>query len=246
MAKVTVLTPTTGNPLLGRCIESVRNQTHKDVEHLIFLDGQESLRNASDILYQNTFPCGRDENVISLPYPVGSDRWNGHRMYGAGIFLARGDYVIFLDEDNNLDPTHIENCLKVVERGNDWTFSFRKIVDDDNNVLCLDDCESLGIYPSVLHPEDYFVDVGAFFLPRELAVQTCPIWYRKAREDGVPEVDRALTSVLRRIAPHYDSTYKYTLNYRVGSTGISVKEDFFQRGNAEMLRKYNNNLPWKL
>jgi hypothetical protein len=103
----------------------------------------------------------------------------------------------------------------------------------------------LGKWPSILDERDYFIDVNNFFLPKMLAVQTSPIWYRKAREPGVTEVDRALTHVLRQIAPTYDSTYKYTVNYMIGATERSPQGSFFERGNVDMLSRHNGNLPWK-
>jgi glycosyltransferase involved in cell wall biosynthesis len=243
--KVTVITATTGNPLLAGCLRSVAAQTHPDVEHLVFSDGMEHWEKIEPIFNKEMFPNGTTSHFIELPYSVGKDRWNGHRMYAAGIYLARGDYVMFLDEDNSIEPSHIEDCLKVIENGNDWAFSFRNIVDKQQNFLCQDNCENLGKWASVMHPEDYFVDVNCYFLPKILAVQTSPIWYRKAREPGVPEVDRALTNVLRQIAPKYDTTYKYTVNYTVGNSSISVQDTFFAKGNAEMMRRYGGKLPWQ-
>jgi glycosyltransferase involved in cell wall biosynthesis len=243
--KVTIVTATTGNPLLAGCIESVRKQTHGNMQHYIIVDGPDRLDAVNEIFMNSNFPNGKTEFVLSLPYAVGKDRWNGHRMYGAACYMTDGDYIMFLDEDNSIEPTHVEDCLKVIEAGNQWAFSFRKIVNKQGNLVCKDDCESLGKWPSVLHPEDYFVDVNCFFLPRLLAVQTSPIWYRKAREPGVPEVDRALTHVLRQIAPKYDSTYNYTVNYLMGATERSPQASFFEKGNVDMLVKYDGKLPWK-
>ena len=243
--KVTVITATTGNPLLEGCLRSVRKQTHGDVEHLVFGDGPEHWNKIDHMFYNNRFPNGNTEFYLQMPYPVGKDRWNGHRMYGAGIYLAQGDYVMFLDEDNTIEPTHIEDCLNTVTKGCDWAFSLRNIVDKQQNFLCQDNCESLGKWASVLHPEDYFVDVNCFFLPKMLAVQTSPIWYRKAREPGVTEVDRALTHVLRQIAPKYECTGKYTVNYTAGNSTLSVQDTFFYKGNVEMERRYGGAFPWQ-
>lgn len=242
---VTVVTATTGNPLISRCIESVRKQTYPNVCHYVFVDGPERWGDLNPILLDANFPNGKTEFVQLLPYAVGKDRWNGHRMYGAACYLCDGDYIMFLDEDNYIDPNHVEDCMKVIEAGNDWAFSFRKIIDRDGSFICNDDCESLGKWPSILDERDYFIDVNNFFLPKLLAVQTSPIWYRKAREPGVTEVDRALTHVLRQIAPKYDSTYKYSVNYMIGATERSPQGSFFEQGNAHMLEKHNGKLPWK-
>ena len=50
---------------------------------------------------------------------------------------------------------------------------------------------------------------------------------------------------LRQAAPRYKATKKYTVNYTVGNTDLSVKGDFFIQGNKKMLEKYNGMLPWK-
>ena len=231
---VTVITPTTGAPYLRQAIDSVKNQTYDNIQHLVVVDGQPKGR-----VIAKEYP---HIDMIDLPYPTGTDRFNGHRIYGASVYLAKGDLVCFLDEDNYYDPNHIESLVEVLQKPNDWAFSLRKIVDKDNNYICNDDCESLGKWESCIG--DFFVDVGCFFLPKLLAIQLSPIWYRKAREPGVPEVDRMLTHVLRNNNLKFDTNGQYTLNYRTGNTQLSVQSEFFINGNEMMKKKYNGELPW--
>ena len=120
-----------------------------------------------------------------------------------------------------------------------------KIVDADGVYVCNDDCESLGKWPSIISDNDFLVDVGCFFLPRITAVRTAPIWYRKAREPGALSADRMLTSVLRGNNPNYETSGIYTLNYRAGNTALSVRKEFFLRGNERMYRKLNGQRPWR-
>lgn len=241
---VTVVTATTGKTHLSRCVKSVQEQTYKNIEHLVFVDGPE----AEDRLYKECghlmARCGDSPKFIFLPKSVGKDRYNGHRMYGAGTFLMDGEYIIFLDDDNSLAPTHVADCLEVVKEST-WAFSFRNIVDREQNFLCQDNCESLGMWPSVIHPQDFFIDVNCYFLPRHIALALAPVWYCKFREPGQPEIDRKMMAFLRAHFTSYNSTYKYTVNYTVGNTGLSVTPDFFKWGNAEMLNRYNGNLPWQ-
>lgn len=242
---VTVITATSANPLLTDAIESVHNQTYGNIQHLIFVDGpvhKDKAQKMIDDAYLHKMHSSVD--VIDLPYAVGIERWNGHRMYGAGTYLADGDFVMYLDDDNILHPDHVQSCMNVMLQGKQWTFSFRNIQDKDKNFICRDDCESLGVYPSVLHPEDYFVDVNCYFLRKDVAVSVSPIWYRKAKEPGVPEVDRVLCGTLRQHFNNFLPTYRHTVNYTVGNNPVSVQKEFFLQGNAEMLRRYNGNLPW--
>jgi len=247
--KVSIITPTTGNPFLAECIESVRKQTYKNVEHIVVVDGKSRWEQADEILKTAEFPNGSNEHVFVLPYPTGTDRYNGHRVYGGTTFFADGDYHIWLDDDNILEPTHIESLVNLVsEKKLHWAYSFRKIIDKENNVLCFDDCESLGMWASILHPQDFFVDVNCYFVQKEVAVRMAPIWYRKFREPGQPEIDRVIAHTLmaQENKLKFDCTRDYTVRYRVGNTGLSVQADFFLQGNQKMLERYNGELPWKI
>jgi glycosyltransferase involved in cell wall biosynthesis len=248
--KVSVITPTTGNPFLKECIESVRNQTYKNIEHIVVVDGKSRWEQAEKVLFEAAFPRGESssDRLLVLPYPTGTDRYNGHRVYGGTTYFADGDYHLWLDDDNVLEPDHVEKLVNLVQEKNlDWAYSLRKIIDKDSNVLCLDDCESLGMWASILHPQDFFVDVNCYFVKKEVAVQITPVWYRKFREPGQMEIDRAIAAVLMH--PNnklkFDCTRDYTVRYRVGNTGLSVQAEFFLKGNEAMLQRHNGKLPWK-
>lgn len=249
-ALVTVITATTGRPELANCIKSVANQTYPNVQHLVYSDGPDTWMKTADAIFKSNVK-GDSLNVIYLPYSIGKDRYNGHRIYGSGTYVADGEYIIFLDDDNTLDPNHIEDCMGIMGTAHwtkskaAWSYSLRKITTVAGEFLCNDDCESLGKWPSILDPRDYFIDVNCYCLPRMLAVQVSPIWHRKFREPGQPEVDRLLCHALRQIAPNFDCTGKYSVNYAVASNSqLSVKPEFFTNGNAEMLKRYNGVLPW--
>ena len=246
--KVSIITPTIGNSHLADCIASVREQTYKNIEHIVVVDGKERWSKADEILLAAEFPNGVNEHVCVLPYPTGTNRYNGHRVYGAATYFADGDFHLWLDDDNILEPNHVESLVNLVqEKGLHWAYTFRKIIDKDGNILCLDDCESLGKWASILHPQDFFIDVNCYFVQKEVAVRLSPVWYRKFREPGQPEIDRVIAHTL--MSPEnklkFDCTHDYTVKYRVGNTGLSVQADFFLNGNQKMLEQYGGVLPWK-
>jgi glycosyltransferase involved in cell wall biosynthesis len=187
---VTVVTAATGDPRVMQAIESVAAQSHRNIQHLVVLDNPQAPTDIKMAIRQ------RGVDLIELPYPTGKDRFNGHRIYGASAFLGRGDHFCFLDEDNWFDPDHVAALLDVTQRGFSWAFSFRKIVDGDGTFICDDDCESLGKWPTILSDQDFHVDTGCYFLPRLIALQSGPIWYRRFRDPPNPDPDRALVEWL--------------------------------------------------
>ena len=245
--KVSVITATTGNARLADCIKSVRNQTYKEIEHHVVVDGRSRWEQVEKILAAAEFPNGNNEFVHVLPYPTGLNRFNGHRIYGGFSFLADGEYISWLDDDNEFTLNHIESLIKVIQENKlDWAYSLRQIVDSEGRFICYDDCENLGKYKSILN--DNFVDVSCFLIRKELAANISPIWYRQARPpNGIMEVDRALTAVLMHPQNNlkFDSNNDYTVKYMVGNTQVSVQAEFFLSGNQEMLKRYNGVLPWK-
>lgn len=234
MSKVTIITATTGTNYLEQNIESVAKQTYKDIQHLIVVDGDHHYKKAKKHIVKNN-------DVIVLPYATGTEQYNGHRIYGGCTYLAKGDYLIYLDEDNWLEPNHVESLIDCIDDG--WACSLRKITDMEGNFICNDDCESLGNWESVLG--DLFVDVNCFFLPKRIALQLTPLWYRRARHpNDQPEVDRVLTYTLKHNKIKCTVSGEYTINYRAGNRADSVQAQFFLEGNRIMNKKYNGNLPW--
>lgn len=238
--KVTIITPTTGVGYLAKNLISVSEQTYDNIQHMVVIDGPEFSTRAERILDEF-----EGKTVLCLPENTGRDQYNGHRIYGSIPYLCNTDYIIYLDEDNYIDSSHVETLVKVCET-NDWAFSLRKIIDSDGNFVCLDDCENLGKWPTCLSDQELFVDVGAYFLPTPIAIQISPLWYRRARHpDEQPEVDRIIMQTLLSFGWSYDTNGDYTLNYRVGNREDSVKADFFLWGNEMMKKKYEGKFPWQ-
>jgi glycosyltransferase involved in cell wall biosynthesis len=233
---VTIITATTCTPYLRQNINSVLAQTYPNVQHLVVIDG----KHHSDKL---DYDIAAD--VITLPYATGTEQYNGHRIYGAMTYIARGEYIIYLDEDNWIEPNHVQSLVnRLKDKPNAFGCSLRKITDMEGNFICNDDCESLGNWKSIIN--DYFVDVNCFFLPKSLALQLTPIWHRRARHpEDQPEVDRALTAVLKHNNIECCVTGQYTVNYRAGNRVDSVKPEFFLRGNEQMRKVYDGKLPWQ-
>lgn len=230
--KIVVITPTTGGKFLDKCIESVQQSTLPNIEHWIVVDGKEHEGKVNMILakYENRHPVVK----FTLPKNVGSGGWNGHRMYGSIPWLVDSDYIAYLDDDNIVTPTHYSDLLRGIVKNpeNKWAYCLRSLIDKDGNTIGYDNCESLGgISHTVAGRGDYLIDTSCYLIERDLAITLSPTWNAKFRDDrGRPEPDRELAKNLLMSAPHA-VIRKHSLGYRIGSTGLSVSGNFFERGN---------------
>jgi glycosyltransferase involved in cell wall biosynthesis len=233
---VTVITATTGSQLLKQNLASIKEQTYKNIQHLVVVDGIQHEKNVK------RFTINQD--ILVLPYPTGIEQYNGHRIYGGCTYFAKGDFITYLDEDNWAEPNHIESLVDCINADkNKWAYSLRKIVDQSGKFICNDDCENLGKWKSVLN--DNFVDVNCYFFPRTIALQLSPLWYRRARHpDDQPEVDRIISHTLFSNKIECETNGRYTINYRAGNRADSVQLDFFKRGNDASFQRYNG-YPWR-
>lgn len=221
--KVYVITATVGTPELEQCMDSVQLQDYVEgeIEHIIVCDGKEV-----DV-------SSRPVTKLVLPWNTGRDRFICHKIYAAVPHLLHGEdsLVMFLDEDNWIEPNHISSLVKVIERGKVWAFALRNVCGKDGRFICKDACESLGhLGPTWLNPNDYLVDTSCYMVPVKVVRLFSECWQRRAREQ--PEADRLFYRELSRHFPVFGCSYLYTVNYRLEGREDSVTEEFFRLGNA--------------
>jgi glycosyltransferase involved in cell wall biosynthesis len=230
--KVAIVTPTIGTKFLSKCVESVDSQTYQNLVHYVFIDGAQYLPQVEETL------LGASKvRTVLLEENVGKG-WYGHRVYAASSFLVDADIICYLDEDNWLDPTHVEKMVNKIKDGNDWVYSLRKIYDKDENYLCDDNCESLGKWPVFFDKDNYLIDTSCFAVKRDVALQIGHSWY------GQWGADRQFFKALREYFPNYSCTSEYSLCYRLDGNPNSVKPEFFEKGNEFNSKKYNGKFPW--
>lgn len=235
---VVVITPTIGSSKLADAITSIQNQTYKNVKHLLVVDGKEhylSTMNALPVSFETT-----EFDVMTLPYNTGANGFYGHRIYAGVPHLVNAEYVFFLDEDNWYEPDHVASLVEVLDRGNDFAYSLRKIFNPDKSYVADDNCEALGKWPIYFTHNDpqYLIDTSSFAFKREFIQKTCHLWHSGWGGDR-----KYFYSVLAG-NPKWDTNYKHTLCYRLDGNPKSVNEEFFIKGNAEQLKHYNGELPW--
>jgi glycosyltransferase involved in cell wall biosynthesis/tetratricopeptide (TPR) repeat protein len=109
-ALVSVIMPTRDRPeWLRRAVTSVLAQTHRDLELIVVNDGGADI---SSVLRE----IDHEGRVISLRLPRPRDR---SAARNAGLALARGEYVAYLDDDDWWEIDHLETVVGALEQSGD-------------------------------------------------------------------------------------------------------------------------------
>jgi glycosyltransferase involved in cell wall biosynthesis len=236
---VVVITPTIGSPKLADAIESVQRQTYGNLEHLIVVDGNKHFDSTVDIL---PFAPNSKMKILPLPWNTGANGFYGHRIYAGVPHLINADYVFLLDEDNWYEKDHVRTLVEVLDQGNDFAYSLRKIYSPDKTYIADDNCEALGKWPIYFSHNDpqYLVDTSSFAFNTKFLQKTCHFWHSGWGGDR-----KYLYSVLAQ-NPKWDTSYKHTLCYRTDANPNSPDANFFIKGNEQQLEHYKGKLPWNI
>ena len=180
--------------LLDRAIQSVLNQTYKDIELIVVSDG--STDGTDEVMKQ----FESDERVNYISYHPGR---GGNYARNTGIKAAKGEHVAFLDDDDEWLPTKIEkqvalmdadkevglvytgiNCVYVNE-GIDYPIK-QYLRGDLSKIILFQNC--IGSTSSVMLRKNYLNDTG--FDENLQARQDYDLWIsvlQKCKADVVVE-----------------------------------------------------------
>ena len=221
---VAVVTSTQGRSTITKAIQSVKDQTRK-ATHYVFIHGAEY----SD----KTIPHLADDTVaVHLPRANGGGGYGMAPVFALAPFAITEDIIFYLDDDNWYEPDHIESLVEMIEKHDlGWAYSLRKIVDNEGNFICEDNCESLGCIPN--SHQQYLVDNSCYAVRTDVARRHSHAWY-------VPIVsDRSFQSELMRAKIRCGSTGKHSVNYRLSQdgTGGMTKEKFINNNGWMLLNR---------
>ena len=101
----TVITPTFNRleTTLPRAVNSILKQTYSDFEYIVVDDGS---KNQEDV---KKYIEGLGDDRIKF---IGGERSNRYINYNRGIRAAKNDWLIFLDDDNELSSI----CLEILKK----------------------------------------------------------------------------------------------------------------------------------
>lgn len=102
--------------VVARAINSVLNQTYQDFEIIVVDDG--SIDKTKEVV--------RAIDDCRIRY-VFQDNQGANAARNNGIIHAKGDYITFLDSDDQYEPTMLEEQLKVFEKDDSIGFLYTKL-----------------------------------------------------------------------------------------------------------------------
>lgn len=117
---VSVITGTYDRPkLLQQCIGEVRKQTYPNIEHCIVHDGPAS----DDVKAVMKQALSVSENRVPIKWVETGRQWSQFLAssisavpYQVAQWLASGDYLMWLADDEEMTPDHIESLVDLLEQ----------------------------------------------------------------------------------------------------------------------------------
>jgi len=216
---------------LSNCIASIKAQTYP-CQHYVLVDNNFALSAELKRIYPEVKVCHWDAKI-------GGDGWAGQRWLSAAPHLITEDVTFFCNDDDWYEANHVQTIMEKIEAGYDWAYSFRKICDQKGAFLFNDHCEALGEAADVWNvPGHRFVDWCMWGMRTDLLKQISIVLNNPS-----PQVDRMFYATAKQLFPNFTSTNQHTFNFRLGGT-CGVQKEFFEAGNAEMLKRHNGVLPW--
>ena len=127
--KVSVIMPfyDESQKILRRAVNSVKNQTHKNIEFIVINDNKDFYKNGDIDFIKN------DKNII---YLENNKNLGVSASRNSGIKIASGEYIAFLDADDEFLKDKIETQLnELVLCGGSFSHTSYKRINETENVI---------------------------------------------------------------------------------------------------------------
>ena len=109
---VSVIIPTYNRPVfLKRCIDSVLDQTYKNIEIIVVDDNEPN----TDARRETELVMGAYAGIDNITYLKHNHNKNGSAARNTGWKHSHGKYITFIDDDDMIAPTKIEKQLECLE-----------------------------------------------------------------------------------------------------------------------------------
>lgn len=127
---VTIIIPTyKRSDYLGRAIESLLNQTYKNIEIIVVDDNDEESvdRKNNEVLMEKYLNDNR------VKYIKHKKNMNGAAARNTGISIAKGEFITFLDDDDFFLNNRIESLVNALNENKEYDCAYTGVIRIENN-----------------------------------------------------------------------------------------------------------------
>lgn len=165
---ISVIIPTYSRPKnLIRAINSVIQQTYKNIEIIVVDDN--GLGTPSQLYTNKLVQPYIDKNIIK--YIAHPKNLNGSAARNTGFRAAQGDYIAFLDDDDEFAPKKLELQLKQIEQLNEeWggCYCDTELISIKNNTKNIYPCLLSGDLTVGMLMESIFFNTSTLLIRRQV------------------------------------------------------------------------------
>lgn len=136
--KVSVITATWNrHHILPRAMRSLAAQTFTDWENIIISDGRDD--KLKEVVEKTVAEINKPYNYRIVELGRNWHQLSGRVNYGGipkmvGTYLAEGQYIAYLDDDNEYYPNHLTDLVAKIEEGYDFVYGISEIVTQDQKL----------------------------------------------------------------------------------------------------------------
>lgn len=142
---------------LKRCVESLRNQTYEDIEIILVDDG------SPDCCPKICDEYATKDNRIKVLHKKNGGLSDARN---AGLALASGEYVLFVDSDDWLKNNSCEQFAKYVDNDEKIDICIGRLLNDDGSYYSPASVAEIG---KVYRGEDYYTRFYRYIIPCAVA-----------------------------------------------------------------------------
>lgn len=148
MLDISVIVPVYNvEQLVERCLDSLINQTLKNIEIIVINDG--STDGSLDIVKQYSI---KYPNLVKL---IEQENAGLSETRNKGIDLSSGKYIYFIDSDDYIEPQTLDTLLKIAQENNaDYVIDGFNTVEENGDFIAKFHVE-FAIYNQVFNPMDH-------------------------------------------------------------------------------------------
>lgn len=181
LISIVVITKNTPLLILKRCINSILEQTYKEIE-ILLLDAN-SMDSPYKLALQEAFM--QQENLIYLEHPEGNEFVNGKNK---AIALANGDYITFLFSQDTMPPKRLQKAVHSFEKKDNCIALCTAMTVQEKGLLeCSEDILTSGQFqylPQLIIKKTAFEKYGSFD-PNFIALCDEELWFRISHYDKI-------------------------------------------------------------